>query len=167
MIQQSFIDMENMLDLLKERQEVKDNPGAQDLVLKEGTIEFQNVSFSYRPDKAILKDVSFTVLPGKTLAIVSVWRVLLGFIPLLLLLFQCYRQGRRIGWGKINHHTTSVPLLWCTRWRNSSRWARHSRCEAIFSEASYRRCTPRYGFVQQYHQVSSIQSTKQLNTKYI
>jgi ABC-type transport system involved in Fe-S cluster assembly fused permease/ATPase subunit len=111
MIQQSFIDMENMLDLLKERQEVKDNPGAQDLVLKEGTIEFQNVSFSYRPDKAILKDVSFTVLPGKTLAIVSVLRVLLCFIPLLLLLFQCCLQGRCIGRGKINHHTTSVPLL--------------------------------------------------------
>jgi ABC-type transport system involved in Fe-S cluster assembly fused permease/ATPase subunit len=81
MIQQSFIDMENMLDLLKERQEVKDNPGAQDLVLKEGSIEFQNVSFSYRPDKPILKDVSFTVLPGKTLAIVSTLKASLGFIP--------------------------------------------------------------------------------------
>ncbi len=112
MIQQSFIDMENMLDLLKERQEVKDNPGAQDLVLKEGTIEFQNVSFSYRPDKAILKDVSFTVLPGKTLAIVSIFESLTWFhISILLLLFQCYRQGRCVGRGKINHHTTSVPLL--------------------------------------------------------
>lgn len=71
MIQQSFIDMENMLDLLKERQEVKDNPGAKDLLVKEGTIEFQNVSFSYRPDKPILKNISFTVLPGKTLALVG------------------------------------------------------------------------------------------------
>lgn len=72
MIQQSFIDMENMLDLLKERQEIKDNPGAQDLVVREGTIEFRNVSFSYRPDKPILRDVSFTVLPGKTIALVSI-----------------------------------------------------------------------------------------------
>lgn len=70
MIQQSFIDMENMLDLLKEKQEIKDNPGAQDLIVKKGSIEFQNVSFSYRPDKQILKDVSFTVPPGKTVALV-------------------------------------------------------------------------------------------------
>lgn len=78
MIQQSFIDMENMLDLLKEKQEIKDNPGAKDLVIKEGSIEFRNVSFNYRPDKSILKDVSFTVPPGHTVALV---RALLPFLP--------------------------------------------------------------------------------------
>nr|CAG4648537.1 EOG090X02PU [Polyphemus pediculus] len=71
MIQQSFIDMENMLDLLKEKQEIKDNPGARDLVVGQGTIEFRNVSFSYRPEKAILKDVSFIVPAGKTVALVG------------------------------------------------------------------------------------------------
>lgn len=110
MIQQSFIDMENMLDLLKERQEVKDNPGAQDLVLKEGTIEFQNVSFSYRPEKPILKDVSFTVLPGKTLAIVRILNVLTWF-GLRIFILNSIVQGRSIRRGEINHHTASVPLL--------------------------------------------------------
>ena len=71
MIQQSFIDMENMLDLLKEKQEVTDNPGARDLVLGQGSVEFRNVSFSYRPEKLILKDVSFTVPAGKTFALVN------------------------------------------------------------------------------------------------
>jgi len=71
MIQQSFIDMENMLDLLKEKQEVTDNPGARDLVLGQGSVEFRNVSFSYRPEKLILKDVSFTVPAGKTFALVG------------------------------------------------------------------------------------------------
>lgn len=70
-IQQSFVDMENMLDLLKERQEIKDNPGARDLVLSQGTIEFRNVSFYYRPDQPILKDVSFIVPPGHTVALVG------------------------------------------------------------------------------------------------
>lgn len=65
--------MENMLDLLKEKQEIKDNPGAHDLAVKEGSIEFRNVSFSYRPDKQILKDVSFTVPPGHTVALVRVF----------------------------------------------------------------------------------------------
>jgi len=71
MIQQNFIDMENMLDLLKEKQEIKDMPGARNLVVGQGSIEFRNVSFSYRPDKAILKDVSFTVPPGKTFALIG------------------------------------------------------------------------------------------------
>ena len=75
-IQQSFVDMENMLDLLKERQEIKDNPGARDLVLSQGTIEFRNVSFNYRPDQPILKDVSFTVPPGHTVALVGLWQFL-------------------------------------------------------------------------------------------
>ena len=61
--------MENMLDLLKEKLEIKDNPGARDIRISQG-IEFRNVSFSYRPEKAILKDVSFTVAPGKTVALV-------------------------------------------------------------------------------------------------
>lgn len=62
--------MENMLDLLKEKLEIKDNPGARDLVLNQGVIEFRNVSYSYRPDRPILKDVSFTVPAGNTVALV-------------------------------------------------------------------------------------------------
>jgi len=46
-------------------------PGARNLVVGQGSIEFRNVSFSYRPDKAILKDVSFTVPPGKTFALIG------------------------------------------------------------------------------------------------
>ena len=90
MIQQSFVDMENMLDLLKERQEIKDNPGARDLVLSQGTIEFRNVSFSYRPDQPILKDVSFTVPPGHTVALVRyfTFNCLMIFFKLLITNFM-------------------------------------------------------------------------------
>ena len=71
--------MENMLDLLKEKQEIKDNPGARNLELQkvnQGTIEFRNVSFSYRPEKQILKDISFTVPAGKTVALVRTFQFL-------------------------------------------------------------------------------------------
>ncbi|MCZ6793282.1 MAG: ABC transporter ATP-binding protein [Planctomycetota bacterium] len=37
----------------------------------EGRVEFQNVSFAYRDDKPVLEDVSFTVEPGETVAIVG------------------------------------------------------------------------------------------------
>jgi ATP-binding cassette, subfamily B, multidrug efflux pump len=37
----------------------------------QGKIEFRNVSFGYKPDRMILKDVSFSVLPGQTVAFVG------------------------------------------------------------------------------------------------
>ncbi len=49
MIQQSFVDMENMFDLLKEDKEVEDEPGARDLNITKGMIEFNNVCFHYNP----------------------------------------------------------------------------------------------------------------------
>jgi ABC-type transport system involved in Fe-S cluster assembly fused permease/ATPase subunit len=47
MIQQSFIDMENMFALLDEEQDIKDLPNAAPLRLEGGAVEFRNVSFKY------------------------------------------------------------------------------------------------------------------------
>lgn len=71
MIQTSFIDMENMFELFDEDQEVKDVVNAGNFVYKLGKVEFENVYFSYTDGKEILKDVSFTVLPGQTVALVG------------------------------------------------------------------------------------------------
>ncbi|CAI5638043.1 unnamed protein product [Oreochromis niloticus] len=69
MIQTSFIDMENMFQLFEEDQEVKDEVNAGSLLFKLGKVEFENVYFSYTNGKEILRDVSFTVLPGQTVAL--------------------------------------------------------------------------------------------------
>ncbi|KAK6640025.1 hypothetical protein RUM43_008302 [Polyplax serrata] len=71
MIQKNFIDMENMFDLLKESREVEDVPDAPDLQLKLGHIQFQNVSFGYQPERIVLKNISFEIPPGKTIALVG------------------------------------------------------------------------------------------------
>uniref|UniRef100_A0A3Q4H1L5 ATP binding cassette subfamily B member 6 (LAN blood group) a n=1 Tax=Neolamprologus brichardi TaxID=32507 RepID=A0A3Q4H1L5_NEOBR len=71
MIQTSFIDMENMFQLFEEDQEVKDEVNAGSLLFKLGKVEFENVYFSYINGKEILRDVSFTVLPGQTVALVG------------------------------------------------------------------------------------------------
>lgn len=63
--------MENMFDLLKEDQEVVDQPNAPELSLVRGGIEFTNVSFSYTPERMILKNVSFNVPAGRTVALVG------------------------------------------------------------------------------------------------
>ncbi|KAM8722090.1 ATP-binding cassette sub-family B member 6 [Acanthopagrus schlegelii] len=71
MIQNSFIDMESMFKLFEEDEEVKDDVNAGNLLYKLGKLEFENVYFSYTNGKEILNDVSFTVLPGQTVALVG------------------------------------------------------------------------------------------------
>lgn len=71
MIQQAFIDMENMFELLDVGIEVEDVPGAKDLDIHAGEIEFKDVEFRYEPSKGILKRISFTVPPGQTYALVG------------------------------------------------------------------------------------------------
>lgn len=70
-IQKNFVDMENMFDLLSEKPEVTDVPGAPSLVITDGSVEFRNVCFSYTPEREVLKNISFYVPPGKTLALVG------------------------------------------------------------------------------------------------
>ncbi len=70
-IRQALIDMEAMFDLLGVEIDVADRPGAPPLAIAGGRIEFRNVAFGYDPRRPILKDLSFIVEPGKTLAIVG------------------------------------------------------------------------------------------------
>ncbi|MFN8948702.1 MAG: ABCB family ABC transporter ATP-binding protein/permease [Alphaproteobacteria bacterium] len=70
-INQSLIDMEKMFDVLHVAPEVKDKAEASDLVVRGGEIRFEDVVFSYDPERTILKGVSFTVPAGKTVAIVG------------------------------------------------------------------------------------------------
>ncbi|MFW5737732.1 MAG: ABC transporter ATP-binding protein [Spirochaetota bacterium] len=51
--------------------DVDDKPGAHDLTNIDGRIEFRNVTFGYEPDRPILRDISFTVNPGETVALVG------------------------------------------------------------------------------------------------
>ena len=71
-IQDAFVDMENMLELMDEPVEVKDVPNALPLMAMKGKIDFRNVSFYYSEDRPILKDINFTINPGQTYAIVSI-----------------------------------------------------------------------------------------------
>nr|AAC83936.1 P-glycoprotein-like ATP-binding cassette transporter [Rattus norvegicus] len=88
MIQTNFIDMENMFDLLKEETEVKDVPGAGPLRFHKGRVEFENVHFSYADGRETLQDVSFTVMPGQTVALVGPSGA--GKSTILRLLFRFY-----------------------------------------------------------------------------
>ncbi len=70
-IKQSLTDMERMFSLLDVEKEVEDKKDAPDLVCDQASIRFEDVKFSYNPDRQILKGVSFDVPAGKTVAVVG------------------------------------------------------------------------------------------------
>jgi ATP-binding cassette subfamily B protein len=75
-LKQSIVDMEQMFRVLAAGEEVADRPGATPLAapaLREsaGEVVFEDVQFGYRPDREILRGISFRVPAGKSLAIVG------------------------------------------------------------------------------------------------
>jgi ABC-type transport system involved in Fe-S cluster assembly fused permease/ATPase subunit len=70
-IKQAIIDIEKMFGVLSRNPEVKDIPGAKPLIVTTGSIRFDDVRFSYDPERQILKGLSFEVPAGKTVAIVG------------------------------------------------------------------------------------------------
>ncbi len=67
----SLVDMERMFDLIDVNPEITDQPGAMPLSLSQGEIRFDRVSFAYQQDLKTLKDISFTIPGGSTLAVVG------------------------------------------------------------------------------------------------
>jgi len=70
-IRQSAIDIEMMFAILGQNPEIEDRAAAKPLAVTSGRLLFENVSFHYDPRRAILKDVSFEVPAGKTVAVVG------------------------------------------------------------------------------------------------
>ncbi len=70
-IKQSLIDMDRMFLLLEENREIQDKPGAQPLTEGPATVRFENVNFSYEPERQILFDVSFDIPAGAKVAVVG------------------------------------------------------------------------------------------------
>jgi ATP-binding cassette, subfamily B, heavy metal transporter len=70
-IKQSLTDLEAMFRLLQVPPEIQDKPAAPALQVTRGEIVFDHVSFAYDPRRPILKDVSFRVAPGGSVAIVG------------------------------------------------------------------------------------------------
>lgn len=70
-IKQALTDMEKMFALLDLEPEVKDVSNAVELQQVKGDISFKNVDFHYEKNRQILKDLSFDIAAGKTIAVVG------------------------------------------------------------------------------------------------
>ena len=70
-IRRALTDLENMLGLLNTQPKVADAHEAKELVIKQGEISFDKVSFQYDSKRPILKSISFNVAAGSKVAIVG------------------------------------------------------------------------------------------------
>jgi ATP-binding cassette subfamily B protein len=118
-IKQSLIDLAKMFNLMEKEREVADQPGAQPLAfspvqlplarslgeaggesfpefarLFDSTVRFENVSFAYDPARPILKNVSFEIPSGKTVAVVGSSGAGKSTLARLLFRFYDVQQGR-------------------------------------------------------------------------
>jgi ABC-type transport system involved in Fe-S cluster assembly fused permease/ATPase subunit len=87
-IKQSLADMERMFGMLREHREIEDKPGASALILRGGTIRFEQVDFHYERRRQVLEQVSFEVPAGSTVAVVGASGA--GKSTLSRLLFRFY-----------------------------------------------------------------------------
>ncbi|MFS0756377.1 ABC transporter ATP-binding protein/permease [Noviherbaspirillum sp. 1P10PC] len=67
----AWVNAERLFDILHERPEMEERPGMPAFVPGAGEVVFEHVSFSYDPSRPILRDVSFRIAPGATLAVVG------------------------------------------------------------------------------------------------
>jgi ABC-type multidrug transport system fused ATPase/permease subunit len=70
-LQRAMASGARIFELLDHEPEIQDKPGAVELKPVKGEICFQGVDFCYEPGKDVLRDISLTVKPGETVAIVG------------------------------------------------------------------------------------------------
>jgi ATP-binding cassette, subfamily B, bacterial len=70
-VRRARVSMESISGVLDAHDPLADRPGASDLVVTRGAVRFDNVSFDYGDGRAVLQDVSLSVAPGETVALVG------------------------------------------------------------------------------------------------
>src|SRR5256712_334653 len=68
-LQGYLVSVERAFAVLDEQPDVEERPDAQPIARSRGTIAFENVSFSYAPDRPVLHDVSFVIAAGTSVGI--------------------------------------------------------------------------------------------------
>ena len=63
--------VDRVMDVLDHDESVPEMPGAPALPALRGEVTFVGVDFAYQPDRPVLRDVSFTVEAGETIAVVG------------------------------------------------------------------------------------------------
>jgi len=70
-IYERLSDAEEMTIALTTPHEIQDVPGAKNLLVKQGKIEFKNVNFNYQQTRKVLTNFNLTISPGEKIALVG------------------------------------------------------------------------------------------------
>ncbi len=109
-IKNSLADMEKMFSLLEENREIQDLPVALPLKLDQAMVRFENVAFSYNPDRQILQDVSFDIPAGSIVAVVGTSGAGKSTLSRLLFRFYDVSAGRILIDGQDIRSVTQASL---------------------------------------------------------
>ncbi|MEK5174557.1 MULTISPECIES: ABC transporter ATP-binding protein [Heyndrickxia] len=71
MFQQAIVAASRVFRIIDEKEVAPHQESNQNLQIKNGEIEFRNVSFSYDGKRDVLRNISFKALPGQTIALVG------------------------------------------------------------------------------------------------
>ncbi|WP_427912559.1 ABC transporter ATP-binding protein [Ramlibacter sp. MMS24-I3-19] len=70
-VRRAGVSLESVCAILEAPDPVADVPGAQDLVVAQGAVTFDGVTFDYGDGRPVLRDVTLSVAPGETVALVG------------------------------------------------------------------------------------------------
>ncbi len=109
-IKHSLADMEKMFRLLGEHREIEDAPDAVTLKVERAAVRFEQVDFSYEPDRKILFEVSFDIPAGHTVAVVGASGAGKSTLSRLLFRFYDVNAGRILIDGQDIRKVTQASL---------------------------------------------------------
>lgn len=109
-IRHALADMEKMFSLLHEDREIADAPDATTLQVGNAEVRFEQVSFSYAPDRQILFDVSFAIPAGHKVAVVGASGAGKSTLSRLLFRFYDVQQGSILVNGQDIRTVTQTSL---------------------------------------------------------
>ena len=142
-----FVDAERLLMLLKTEPSIVDASEAYPLAVRDGEVRFENVSFMYDEGRYALRDISFTALPGQTIALVGQTGAGKSSILKLLLRLHDVTSGSiTISKQDIRHVTLSslrdavsvvpqAPMFFNTSIMENVRYARRTATDKDVHEA--------------------------------
>ncbi len=70
-LQRATAGSKDYFEIMDTQADIVDKDGAKPLKIRNSRVEYQNVGFAYEKGKSVLKNVSFTIDPGKKLALVG------------------------------------------------------------------------------------------------
>ena len=117
-IKQSLTDLDKMFTLMEKEREIADEPDALPLAFSganaasqiDATVKFNNVSFAYDPARPILKNISFEIPSGKTVAVVGSSGAGKSTLARLLFRFYDVQQGSITIAGQDIKHVTQQSV---------------------------------------------------------